>query len=214
MIKVLGKKRVLGLFILIGINIVLIGGVYMYLTPQKIKKERELRGMRGQIATMQGDIERLQIEFEQLEYQQAEFEDLKADGFFGTQNRRDAKLALEALQKEAGVVSAVANIKPGTFVDDEEAAKAEHKVLSSPISVRVEAVDDIDIYKYLSLLETSFPGHVSLEKLTLSRKAEITATILRAISSGRNPPLVQAEIDLVWRTMVPVADVLPEEGAL
>lgn len=210
MIKVLGTKRVMILAVLLIINGVLAGALYMILTPQKLKTQRELNAVRGQVAGLQGDVERLQIEFEQLETQQAQFEELKADGFFTKQNRRDAEKRLEAIQKKAGVVSAIASVKPGKFIENAEAAKAEHKILSSPISIRVEAVDDIDVYKYLYLLENSFLGEVRLKELNLSRNSDVSATILRAISSGNNPPLVDAQIELTWQTMVPADEVIQD----
>ncbi|MCB1531512.1 MAG: hypothetical protein KDJ35_01450 [Alphaproteobacteria bacterium] len=203
MIKVLGQKRVLMLFVLGGLNIALLAGVYLYLSPQKAQKEREQRTLRAKISAMQNDIDDLQLTFEQLETQQARFEALKDDGFFGVQNRRDAEKVLEAVQREAGVISAVASIKAGEFVDNEDAAKADYRVLSSEITVRVEALDDINVYKYLALLEAKFPGEISLKDLNLIRKSDVSATVLRAIASGENPALVQADIRLTWKTMVP-----------
>ena len=119
---------------------------------------------------------------------------------------------MERIQQEANVISAVASIQAGEFLQDEEASKASHEILRSPISVRVEALDDIDVYRYIYMVEKAFPGHVSLKKLNLSRKSDITGTILRAIASGSNPPLVQADIELTWHTMIPALPTTNEQG--
>jgi hypothetical protein len=60
----------------------------------------------------------------------------------------------------------------------------------------------------LDNLQNNFPGHLSVEEITMRRTANVTDTILRAIRNGQKPPMVEANIDLLWRTMVERADVL------
>ena len=212
MIKVLGTKRVLGLVFLVALNVALATGVYLYAVPEKGKKERELRRLTGQIATLISDIERMQVEFEQLEAQQEEFDQLKARGFFGNQGRRQAEQILERIQKEAGVISAVAGIQSGVVEDNEEAKKAEHKILKSPVTIHLEAMDDVDVYRYIYLLEKFFPGHVTIESVNMERLADVSGPVLRSIASGSNPKLIKAEIEMIWRTMIPASEVIGTEG--
>ena len=217
MIRVLGAKRILTIVALIALNVLMGTTVYFYLMPEKIKKNRELSSLRGQIGTVQNDIGRMQIEFDQLAVQQAQFEKLQKRGFFGTQGRRDAEKVFQRIQQEAGVVSAVASIQPGKIEDSEEAQKAEHKILVSPVTIKLSAVDDVDVYKYLYLIERFFPGHISFQKIMLERKANINNTVLRAIATGGKPQLVTADIQAEWRTMIPQKDVIgapvQQEGA-
>ncbi len=212
MIRVLGKSRVIILVVLVTVNVLVAYGVYGYLMPDSAKKERELRMVRSQVSTLRTDISRLSVEFSQLETQRSEFEALKEKGFFSKQGRREAELLFEAIQKQAGVISAVANIRSGEFEESEESAKADHVVLRSPIEVRVEAMDELNIYKYIDLVERVFPGHVSVQNITMKREKEVTGALLRSISSGASPVLVSAKIDLMWRTMIPQADVIGAGG--
>lgn len=213
MIAVLGMQRVLILAALVLLNALLAVGVYMYLIPQSDLKVRELRGLRGQVSTLRSDIDRMQVEFEQLEEQKAEFELLSKDGFFKDQSRRQAEDIFNEIQKKSGVSKAIASVQAGVIEDNEEAAKAEHKILKSPISVKLEAYDDIYIYHYLYLVEQYFPGHISIEDIRIKRNADVTGTVLRAISTGANPALVTAEVDMVWRTMIPQSRVIDgQEG--
>ena len=220
MIKVLGTKRVLGLVFLIAINAALASGVYLYAVPEKAEKERELRRLQGEISTAVSDIDRLQIEFEQLEKQQEQFDGLKAKGFFSNQERRQAEKVFERIQKEAGVISAIASVQAATVEDNEEAAKSEHKILSSPVAIKIAAMDDVDVFRYIYLVEQFFPGHVTINDIQLSRTTEISGTILRGIATGANPELVKAEIQMTWRTMIPASEVIgapvapPQDGAL
>ncbi len=211
MIKVLGAKRILMLVMLLAINSALAAGVYVYFEPEKIKKERELRTLSGQNTGVQSDIERLQIEFDQLEEQQEQFDKLRDKGFIGTQDRRQAELLFAKIGKEAGVIKSVANVQAGTVEDNEEAGKAGHKILRSPILVEIKALDDIDVFRYIYLVEQFFPGHITIEYINLERTADVSGTVLRSIASGNNPELVKASMEIIWRTMIPEKDIINKE---
>jgi len=211
MIAVLGIKRVVVLLSLVVFCALLGATVYMYLTPEMQVKKRELQGLQGQVSTLRADIERMQVEFEQLEDQKEEFEVLAADGFFKDQGRRQAEQILNRIQKTSGVSKAIASIQSGVFEDNTEAKKAEHKILKSLIEIKLEAFDDINIFHYLFLVEHYFPGHITVEDVHLERRADVTGTVLRAIATGSNPSLVEADVKMMWRTMIPEASVIGEQ---
>jgi len=207
MIDVLGKKRIIILAILAGANLLLAYLVYMTLAPGLETKQRDLQGAVNQVTSVRSDISRMQIEFDQLATQQDRYNKLRDSGFFNDQKRDQAEKILATIQKQAGVVSAVATIKAGVLEDNAEAAKADYKLLSSPISIHIEAVDPLDVIRYLYLLQRFFPGHLAIQTITFERKSEINGTILRSIASGANPTLVSSDIDLLWQTMIPKTDV-------
>lgn len=207
MMRVLGIKRVLVLFVLVVINAAAAGLLYGYLMPEQIKTERALRSERSQIGKVQGDIARLQVEFDQLEEQQARFDALRNDGFFKDQDRREAEELLQQIQRSTKVNSALANIGAGSFETNEEAAKAGHRVLVSKVDLTIAALDDVDVFHYLNLLQTHFPGHVAYEMIELNREMDVNAAVLRGIATGLNPNLVSANVQFTWRTMIPESQV-------
>ena len=204
MIKVLGTQRIIVLLVLLGINAVLALAVYTHFIPQKTVKERELRSVRSQSSTLRNDIADLQIEFEQLDEQREEFARLKRNGFFDGQSRRKAELIFQKIQERSGVISAVASVSAGTLEENEQAKKADHQILKSPINIRIEALNDLDVFRYLYLVNEFFPGHVTTKRIDFERSADINGTVLRAIANGQTPPLVSANLQLIWRTMVPI----------
>ena len=208
MIKVLGAKRIMMLFILVAVNVVLAATVYLFLIPQEVTKRNELNVLRNKTAGVRGDIDRMLVEFDQLALQQNRYEKLKERGFFYNQDRRQAQIVLESIQKQAGVVAAVANIQAGISEDNPEAQKAEYKVLRSPMKIHIEAFDPVDIYRYVYLLDNFFPGHIMIEDIRIERTGEVTGPVLRGIASGSNPVLVQADLNVTWRTMVPASEIL------
>ncbi|MGH1404537.1 MAG: hypothetical protein ACRBDL_09855 [Alphaproteobacteria bacterium] len=208
MIGIIGIKRVIILLILIVVNASMGAALYLYMIPEKENLDREQRGLRAQLSSVQSDIDRMQLEFEQLDQQQSKFDALKADGFFSTQVRSSAKDLLSEIQRESRVISAVVSVKSGILEDNVEAAKSGHKVLMSPIEVEISAFDDADVYSYLEIAERRFPGHLRVDGLEIQRTRDMSAAVLRAIASGANPELIRASIRMSWRTMIPESQVI------
>ncbi|MGB4056551.1 MAG: hypothetical protein WBK77_00510 [Alphaproteobacteria bacterium] len=212
MISVLGFRRIVILAVFLGLNAFFGAFLYLYLYPQKISKQAELSALKGKISTVQSDISRMQVEFDQLSSQQAEFEKLRAHGFFNNQDRQKGEQIFKKIQEQSGVISAAASMQKYVVEENAEAQKSEHKVLASRINIKIKAVDDIDVYRYIYLVEKFFPGYITVHKMTMERKAEVTGTVLRGIASGTKPELVNAEIDVEWRTMLPQAEVAAAQG--
>ncbi|PCK00335.1 MAG: hypothetical protein COA45_00705 [Zetaproteobacteria bacterium] len=208
MIQVIGVKRLIILVILMSANAALAAGVYLYAMPEKETASRRLRSIRSQVNRVQTDIDRMQIEFEQLDQQQDRFDALKAKGLFSTQERSEAKEFLSVIQDKSKVISAVVSVKSGIIQNDEEAQRANHKILMSPIEITIDAFDDASVYRYIELAKQSFPGHLSLDGIKINRTRDISSPVLRAIASGTNPVLIHAEILMSWRTIIPESQVI------
>lgn len=212
MIKVLGKKRILLLAALAALNVLFAALVYLYLIPQTEGQEKGLKSISSKVKTVQKDLDFIQQEFDQLEIQKEQFEKLRVKGFFDAQKRRQAEDILQQIQKQSEVISAKASIGAGKTIENEEAKKAAHVVLESPINIRIEALDDVSIYNYVYLLENFFPGHLYVDDITMTRKEDVTGTALRSIAGGQNPPLVVGIVNLSWSTMIPESSVITNEG--
>ncbi|MCB1681020.1 MAG: hypothetical protein H6858_03485 [Rhodospirillales bacterium] len=211
MIKVIGAKRLFLLAVLILVNVLLAASTYLYMIPQESETAKKLRSLRSANQTKQSDIERMQIEFDQLGQQQDKFDALKNDGFFKAQVRSVAKKLFKDIQEESHVVSAVATIKPGAIEENQEAKKSNYKLLVSPVEITIQAFDDSDIYNYLFILEQKFPGHLSVDQMSMYRAIDISGPVLRAIATGANPVLITAKINISWRTMIPESQIIVEE---
>lgn len=211
MMNILGAKRVFILLGLVLLNALLALSVHTYLGPELQKKEKILRVARAEASVVQSDIGRMEIEMEQFAGQQVRFEQYKEDGFFIGQNRRQVQDLFKLIQEKSGVSVATVAVNPAVVEKNDEAKKADHGILRSTIQIKLEALDDVNIYHYLYLIEKFFPGHVTIERVEFEREAEINGTVLRAISGGKNFPLVNASLELVWRTMVPESQLITKE---
>ncbi len=95
--------------------------------------------------------------------------------------------------------------------ESEEAQKAAHKLLVSKVALKIEALSDVDVFRYIYLLDKAFPGHISMDKIDLSRKQSLTAAVLRSIATGESTSLVEANIEMTWSTMIPESQVIGGE---
>ena len=212
MIKILGKRRVFFLVALLIINAILGIMVFLYLIPEKEASSRQLRSITSELSTLNTDLNNIRLDFEELTKQRSNFEALNERGFFNFQRRKEAVSVLEGLDREAGIGFSKVSIGAGEVEEHPEALKADHVVLSSPVSIVVESVDDVDVFNYVHLLNNVFPGHVSIDEFVIKRELDVTGDILRAIASGDRPKMVDARIEMTWRTMIPSSAVLEGEG--
>ncbi|HEY8190789.1 MAG TPA: hypothetical protein VIG74_00085 [Alphaproteobacteria bacterium] len=203
MISVLGMKRVIGLTLLLLLNAGLAAGVYMYLMPQSEQLERETRSLRGQISMKLADSEKLRLEHQQIQDQKSRFEDLTAAGFFSDQNKVLARTKIEAVQKYSGVLSAAYNISPATTTSGIITEGTGHMLLDTPVSLTIEAMDDVDFFNFIYWVENGFPGHISVSSISMERALEVNDVTLRQIGSGVDTTLVKGKVSFNWRTLIP-----------
>lgn len=201
--EVLGFKRVAGLGIGVGLNAVLAGFLYLYLIPSVASRSADLDALRGEVAARRAEAEGLRQEISAFEGQKVAFEELKREGFFGTQDRIMAREKIDEIRNLSKLLSVRYTVDPAVYSSDDLVKKAKHVVVSSPMSVDLDAIEDKDIYRFLYLMETAFPGHMSLEELSMKKNADVTQPILRQIGTGVPVVLVSGHAKLVWRTLLP-----------
>ena len=203
MINILGKKRVFFLSLFLLINAVLGLLIFFYLLPEKQDSETKLRAVSAQFSTVQQDLANIKLDLEKLQQQQGFFEELNRRGFFNFQGRQEARDVLQGLDDQAEIIFSKVSIGAGEISEHVEAAKADYVVLESPVSISIEAVDDVDVFNYLHLLNNVFPGHISVDEFVIKRELDVSGGVLRAIASGERPKMVDGRIQMMWRTMIP-----------
>ena len=202
MIRVIGLQRVLILVLLA----VLLGALFFYgmfvLKPEIVREQRELALNQSKISEMTANMDKLVQGMELFTEQKEEFEVIQKYGFFDPQNRVLARQHLNLMQKESRLLSAKYTIKPAVTEKNKIALEAGYKVLNTDIEFILEAIEDLDIYNFIYLLNYGFPGQISIKELKISRDQEVTQPLLRQIGVGKATPLVKAVFLVNWRTMV------------
>lgn len=207
MIQVLGTRRMIILAGLVALNALLAAVVYGYFMPDKIKVTRNLAAVSGQVSTLHADVSNISIELDEIQEKQGEYEGIVGDGFFSDQDRRQAEGILRDVQEQSGVIFVKASVGGKKVIENDLAQKAGHVIIESIVSVSIDSLDDIDLFHYIHLMQTSLPGHVTIDTMTIKRQRDLTGALLRRIASGNDPEMVNASVDFKWRTMVPETSV-------
>jgi hypothetical protein len=213
MIEVLGIRRILTLVVLVLLNAAIGAGVYLYFVPENQKLTNSLTQLTGQVVSKRAEVDRMRLEYTQIQEQKVYFEDLQAAGFFNDQGRVAARERIEAIQKKSQILNASYTISPAQIEMNEGAEKANHVVLNSLISFKIEAIDDIDVYNFVYWMENAFMGQVSVESLDIKRTQNVTEAVIRQIGTGTKTVLVEADLNMRWRTLSPKESVNLGAGA-
>jgi len=210
MLSNLGSKRI-GVFVfLFALNIVL--GVYTHthVVPSVQNADKMLRGLKAEIEEKREDIKRVRFDLSDLDGRKDDFNNVKDAGFFQNQDRRSAEIILNKIQELTNMVNATVRILPGALVEDSIATKLNYVVMESPISLELESLSDVDIFRYIYLLENYFPGHVTIQSINLNRQRRPDGSVLRAIALGEPVAMAKANVEVIWRTMVKQGQVKEE----
>lgn len=210
MIDKIGPKRTMVLLTLVGLIGLFAGANYLVFLPKEQKTQLMLGGVRSETATMKGEIEKMRADYVTAEKQKAFFDSIKRMGFFNTQDRVLARQRFDTMQKLSKIIAARYEIKAANIIADETAEKTGFVVMDSPVTLDLSAVDDLDVYRFIYYLNYGFPGHITINNLSISRSAPVTADLLKQLGTGTPPSVITAKMDLDWRTMAPKDQIAPD----
>ncbi len=202
MIRIVGFQRILSILLLLGFLVLTFWYSVYYLKPEMAKAQGELSLNQSEISEKTENMKALREGVEKFTYQKDAFEKIQKYGFFDPQDRVEARQRLNAMQKESRLLSAKYTIKSAESEENKTLEEAGYKLLNTEIVFELEAIEDIDVYTFMYLLNYGFPGHVSIESWSLERDKEVTQAMLRQIGTFGVQPLVKAVVKVNWRTSV------------
>lgn len=209
MIEAIGIKRIIILLVLAALT-----GIFGFLhlsvfSPKSESAMRQASALRGQIVTLRDETEALKTDMTRFRERSIQFKKISDAGFFNDQSRVLARQRLEEMQIESKLLAARYEIKRARIVNSERASKAGYGILETPITLQLSAIDDVDIYKFIYMLNYTFPGQISIVDMELVRRLEVTPEILKEIGLGRPPEIISAKLNVEWRTMVKQENLVP-----
>lgn len=203
MIGMIGGQRFLIILVLLVLAIGLGFANFQYLRPQADATQRDLSAAKSEESRLRTEIESMRGNMETFKRQQVLFDLIQKDGFFNLQDRVTARENLNALQSETKIVTLKYEIKSASMSLPEGIFDDKYAVLTSPLSIQIDALDDVDIYNFIGLLTYTFPGIVNVKSINIKAQTPLTTDVLRRIKSGEAPVLVTANISADWITLAP-----------
>ena len=201
-----GLRNIILIVILLAVNAVAGAASYMYLSPESIRLDREFRGIKTKVMGVRSETDSLRTDFDKIKGQKDYFEQLKNVGFFNDQDRVRVLHAIESMQRYSRVSQAVYDIQPPTIEKTQDANVPDdlgQVVLTSPVKVEIDAIDDLDFYSFLHLVDRAFPGQTSITGIEVTAPLKVNEAALRQIGTGVPTTLIKGTIQFGWHTMVP-----------
>lgn len=199
--QMIGKKRLVALGGLLALNILFLALSVLFFAPQIEKNTRNMNRVDRDISRYQNDLKQLKSDLSNLSGQKTLFDELKARYFFSVINPSKVQNLFRRLAEEAGVEATI-DIPQVTTVYVPELEKIGAELFERSVKIDIRAIDDADIYYYVSNLSKELPGYIKLKDLDISRKMKFNEDILKAIIRGEFPVVIEATLAFDWYYMI------------
>jgi uncharacterized protein (DUF2236 family) len=205
MIELLGVKRAILLLVLLALNAVVAAVFLLVLEPMRTDADNHLNAVRGEISTLQANIENVKAELASFNENLPKYEALKVSGFFSPQDRFEIGRYLEDLKTRSGISGFSYKIADIQRIANTDADTAKLRLISSRIELdSVMTLLDTGFYNLLTVLPQSFPQQVRIESFSVKRTGKIDDALLENVRQGKASPLVaQVAFDFMTVTDLP-----------
>lgn len=202
MIRLIGIQRIVVLAALLVINLMLAGAWFGVIQPrteqatrEKASYENKMRKMRKELSDIGGKLQAF-YDNEKL------FESLHDDGFFGTQDRLEARKILKDMQRESRLASIEFTVNAAEFPNNRTAQEVNYRLMRSKVMVSIKAFLDTDCYDFIERINNRFPGHTRVTLFEIEpTKGRIRTRDIVDLSRGRAVNFVRAELEFEWYTL-------------
>jgi uncharacterized radical SAM superfamily Fe-S cluster-containing enzyme len=200
MFSILGSKRIIFILLLVGLNV---GGgfVYKYMDDNIVVKERELNALKRKVRNRFDEVKKVREQFVTLRGQVADYVRLEKKDFFKEQDRDVLRDVFFEAQAKSQVLRAKYDVSPYAIEKSKHITQSTLRWVNSRVSLSIQALDDIDVYSFIDVMNQKFPGYVQFQSLKLSRSEALTTTTLKDIGSGMPISLVNAEVSFLWHSV-------------
>ena len=211
-IQLIGVKRAMLLGILLAVNLSIAAVYFLWLTPLRSGAETQVATLGGQISRLQGNIQNVKKELAEFKVNLPKYEALKNSGFFSTQDRFQLERDLTRIKDASGTGGFGYSVGAVRDINSVEANNAKLRLLASRIDIgNTEVRTDVDFFSLLDVMQQQFPAHVRLQSFVLKRGVPLTDEALERLRQGDALKLVNATAVFDWMTVAP--PLTPEEQA-
>ncbi len=200
MLNVLGTKRVIFVALLIALNVGA-GFGYKYMSDTIALKERQLNGVKRKVRDRFNEVKKVREQFATLRGQVSDYVRLEKNNFFEEQDRDVLRDIFFEAQKKSQVLRAKYDVSPYTTKSSSFITQPSLKWVNSSVKLSIEALDDIDVFSFIEILEDEFPGYVQFQSVDIKRNAELDTDTLKKIGAGTPVSLVKADVNFLWHSV-------------
>jgi len=200
MLNALGTKRIIFVVLLVALNVGA-GLGYKYMSDTIAVKERQLNGIKRKVRDRFNEVKKVREQFATLRGQVSDYVRLEKNNFFEEQDRDVLRDIFFEAQKKSQVLRAKYDVSPYATKSSPHITQPSLKWVNSNVKLSIEALDDIDVFSFIEILEDEFPGYVQFQSVNIKRNAELDTETLKKIGAGTPVSLIQADVNFLWHSV-------------
>ena len=204
MIKLIGFKRLIFLACMVALNLSVLG-VYFFSIGQMLDDVTSQKStVDGQISELRGKIGNIKQDMAFAKDNLPKYNELKDKGFFQNQDRFAIDRIMKDLRAQTGISNFNYDVSALKEIPNADADAVNYRLIDSHIKVdKIISPLDTNIYILAQALPHVFPPYARIQKMDITRAAEVNEQALKDISEGKPVNFVNANIEFDWITMVP-----------
>lgn len=203
-VKTVGLKRLFVLAVLLALNIVLASIYFMVVDPMLQDARQRQSTLGSEISDLNSKIATAKQEIAFLKENLDSYRVLEERGFFTEQDRFMIGRLIDETGRKAGLSQFNYSIDELKKIDNEDAKKIDHQLVSSRITVKsINASLDNGVYALMQDIGSAFPEHTRINKFEIKRARLLDDQALKDIASGNaSAGLITAEVVFEWMSLV------------
>lgn len=214
-IQDIGRGRFLRLVLAVGVLLFLAAAYFGYVMPSKTEAETTQRTTEGEVAALRGKITNIRNELKEVQAQIPYVEMLKNQGLFQRQDRFYIIKKLEDLRKQTSISGFNFSVSNMETVTNADAEKMGGKLINSRITLSgIQFLFDTDLYKFLAILDSGFPGTSRIHSVSLELPREIDENVYSALRQRQPVSPFVASVVVDWTTLVDVPGMEDSSAAI
>lgn len=201
--NLIGTRRAIIFFFLLGLNVVLGAAYMMWLSPEREQAQRLLINLGAEISDLQQKTQDVKKEVALFHENLPSYEKIKKQGFMLPQDRLQLDKDLKGVKGKSALAGFTYSVEDIDTIDNQDAASADMDLINSEIKINgITTFFDSDIYGFLDLMNSEFPAHVRLKSLSIQKPYPLDSGMLERVRKKENVSLITANIVMNWSTIV------------
>lgn len=202
LMKIIGAKRLITLAFMSAMLAIWVASFFLLIKPMRDNAQQELTSTKNQVSGLRRKINNVENDIEFMKEKIPEYEKILSQGLFDDQDRFRVVDVVEKLKEDAGVYKFSYSIDKRDVLESADADKMGYSLIKRPIKLTgVTALLDSDIFSFFQRIPKIFPLYVHIKKFRISRKKDVTMSVLQNIAYNEENQLISADIEFDWVTL-------------
>lgn len=128
-------------------------------------------------------------------------------------NRDKAEEWIKRTAIEHNILNMTGSVDPIAPIASPAFKKKTFEGITSTVELKFGAMTDEQVFRFVDALLKNFPGYVKIDSFTITKRGEITQTVIQQAQRGQFPELVVGELQFHWIGVREVPTASPQNPA-